>query len=85
MVSVSFCTLSEKLLKENNDRLTDADTAAVRSAIVQVNQALQRNALSAIRRAIDDLKQSSQALSEERGVAARPRLLFHFSQGESPA
>ncbi len=54
----------EKLLKENADRLTDADTAAVRSAIVQVNQAKQGNDASTIQRAIDDLRQASQAMSQ---------------------
>ena len=54
----------EKLLNENKDRLTDADTAAVRSAIVQVNQAMQGNDASAIQRAIDDLRQASQAMSQ---------------------
>jgi molecular chaperone DnaK len=54
----------EKLLNENKDRLTDADTAAVRSAIVQVNQATQGTDASAIQRAIDDLKQASQAMSQ---------------------
>ena len=60
----------EKLLNENKDRLTDADTAAVRSAIVQVNQATQGNDASAIQRAIDDLRQASQAMSQHLHAAS---------------
>jgi molecular chaperone DnaK len=60
----------EKLLKENQSRLTDADTAAVRSAIVQVNEATKGNERSAINRAIDDLQHASQAMMQHLQTAS---------------
>ena len=54
----------EKLLEENKGRLSEADVAAVRSAIAKVNQAKTGDDPSAIRRALDDLQRASQAMSE---------------------
>ena len=68
----------EKLLNENKDRLSEADTAAVRGAIARVNQAKAGDDPAAIQRAIEDLQRASQAMSEHlyAGSAAReaPRL-----------
>ena len=54
----------EKLIEENKDRLSDADTAAVRSAIERVNQVKAGDDPAAIRRAVEDLQRASQAMSE---------------------
>ena len=62
----------EKLIDENKDRLSDADTAAVRSAIEQVNQVKAGDDPAEIRRAVEDLDQASQAMSQHL-YAGRPR------------
>ena len=54
----------EKLLNENQDRLSEADRAVVRSAIEKVNQVKDGDDPSAIQRAIDDLQRASQAMSQ---------------------
>jgi molecular chaperone DnaK len=55
---------TEKLLEENKGRLSEADTAAVRSAIATVNEAKGASDPSAIQRALDDLQRASQAMTE---------------------
>jgi len=54
----------EKLMNENKNRLSEADTAAVRGAIARVNQAKAGDDPAAIQRAIEDLQRASQAMSE---------------------
>ena len=54
----------EKLLNESQGRLSEADMAAVRSAIEKVNQVKNGDDPSAIQRAIDDLQRASQAMSQ---------------------
>ena len=54
----------EKLMNENKNRLSEADTAAVRGAIARVNQAKVGDDPAAIQRAIEDLQRASQAMSE---------------------
>ena len=54
----------EKLLEENKGRLSEADMAAVRSAIERVNQVKTGDDPAAIRRALDELQRASQAMSE---------------------
>jgi len=54
----------EKLLEENKDKLSEADTAAVRAAIEKVNQAKAGDNPAAIQQAIADLQRASQAMSE---------------------
>ena len=54
----------EKSLNENQDRLSEADIAVVRSAIDKVNQVKNGDDPSAIQRAIDDLQRASQAMSQ---------------------
>ncbi len=54
----------QKLIDENKDRLSDADTAAVRSAIERVNQVKAGDDPAEIRRAVEDLDQASQAMSQ---------------------
>ncbi len=54
----------ERMLDENKDKLSGADTAAVRSAIAQVNQVKEGSDPAAIQQAIDELQHASQAMSE---------------------
>jgi molecular chaperone DnaK len=54
----------QKLIDENKDRLSDADTAAVRSAIERVNQVKAGDDPAEIRRAVEDLDQASQAMMQ---------------------
>ena len=60
----------EKTLEASKDRLSEADTAAVRGAIVRVNQAKAGDDPAAIQRALDDLQRASQAMSEHLSAAA---------------
>ena len=55
---------AEKLLEANKGRLTDADTAALRSAIAGVVEARQGDNPAAITRSIEDLRRASQAMAE---------------------
>ncbi|HEX3447022.1 MAG TPA: Hsp70 family protein, partial [Isosphaeraceae bacterium] len=75
----------EKLLDENKNRLSEADTAAVRSAIVQVNEAKKGNDPSAIHRAIDDLQQASQAMIQHLQATSSPNVDGPGSGGHGPA
>ena len=61
----------EKLMNENKNRLSEADTAAVRGAIARVNQAKAGDDPAAIQRAIEDLQRASQAMSEHLYAAVR--------------
>ena len=54
----------EKTLEENKSRLSEADTVAVRSAIVHVDQVKSGDDPAAIQRAIEELQQAAQAMSE---------------------
>ena len=61
----------QKLINENKDRLSDADTAAVRSAIERVEQVKNGDDPAEIRRAVEDLDQASQAMMQHlQGVGA---------------
>ena len=66
-------TRLEKLIEEHKGRLTDADTAALRSAIAGVDQARQRDDPAAITRSIDDLRRASQAMAEHLSAASARR------------
>ena len=63
----------QKLIDENKDRLSDADTAAVRSAIERVNQVKAGDDPAEIRRAVEDLDQASQAMMQHLQAPERPR------------
>jgi molecular chaperone DnaK len=60
----------EKLMNENASRLSESDTSAVRAAIAKVNQAKAGNDPFAIQQAINDLQQTSQAMSQHLYAAA---------------
>jgi molecular chaperone DnaK len=54
----------EKLLKDNADKITDADKAPIQSAIEKVKQAASRDDVNAIKQAIGELEQASHAMSQ---------------------
>ncbi|MDB5350302.1 MAG: chaperone protein DnaK, partial [Planctomycetota bacterium] len=60
----------EKMLSENKDRLSEGDMSAVRAAINTVNQVKSGDDPAAIQRAIDDLQQASQAMSQHLQAAS---------------
>ncbi len=54
----------EKLLRDHADKLSEGDRAPVQSAIERVKEVMAREDVQAIRRAVDDLQQASQALAQ---------------------
>lgn len=54
----------EKLLRDNADKLSEGDRAPVQSAIARVREVMNGDDLQAIRRAINDLQQASQAMAQ---------------------
>jgi molecular chaperone DnaK len=54
----------EKLLRDNKDKITDADKAPIQSAIERVRQAASQDDVNAIRQAIDELQQASHAMAQ---------------------
>jgi molecular chaperone DnaK len=54
----------EKLLRDNKDKITDADKAPIQSAIERVKQAASKDDVNAIRQAIDELQQASHAMAQ---------------------
>ena len=55
---------TEKLLKENAQKLSDPDRAPVQAAIAKVREAVRGDDVQAIRRAISELEQASQAMAQ---------------------
>ena len=60
----SMCFQLEKLIKENEDKLKDADKAAVNTAIEKTREAAKGEDLDAMKSAVRDLEQASHALSQ---------------------
>jgi molecular chaperone DnaK len=54
----------EKLLRDNKDKVTDADKAPIQAAIERVKQAASQDDVNAIRQAIDELQQASHAMAQ---------------------
>ncbi|HEU5115156.1 MAG TPA: Hsp70 family protein, partial [Isosphaeraceae bacterium] len=54
----------EKMMEENKEKLSDADTQAVRAAITKVNETVKGDDPSAINAAVEDLQRASQAMAE---------------------
>jgi molecular chaperone DnaK len=59
----------EKTLEENKGRLSEADTAAVRSAMAHVDQVKTGSDAAEILRAVEELQQAGQAMSEHLNAA----------------
>jgi molecular chaperone DnaK len=63
----------EKLLKENADKITEADKAPINAAIEKVKQAASGDDVATIRQALDQLQQASHAMAQHlysKGAAA---------------
>src|SRR5207253_9874777 len=54
----------EKLLRDNKDKVTDADKAPIQAAIERVKQVASSDDVNAIRQAIDELQQASHAMAQ---------------------
>ncbi|HLJ95390.1 MAG TPA: molecular chaperone DnaK [Gemmataceae bacterium] len=54
----------EKLLRDNKDKVSAADSAPIQSAIERVKQAASKDDVNAIRQAIDELQQASHAMAQ---------------------
>jgi len=54
----------EKLLKEHQDKVSDADKAPIRAAIEKVKQAASKDDSAAIKQAIAELEQASHAMAQ---------------------
>jgi molecular chaperone DnaK len=54
----------EKVLKDNAGQLSEADRAPVQAAIAKAREAMTRDDLPAIRRALEELQQASQAMAQ---------------------
>src|SRR5205807_7638107 len=54
----------EKLLKDNADKVSEADKAPIQAAIEKVKQAASREDVAAIRQAIGELEQASHAMAQ---------------------
>jgi molecular chaperone DnaK len=54
----------EKLLKDNADKISDADKAPIQSAIEKLKQAASKDDVADINRAVDELQQASHAMAQ---------------------
>jgi molecular chaperone DnaK len=54
----------ERELKDNADKLSDADKAPINSAVERVKQAMSRDDVNAIRQALNELQQAAHAMSQ---------------------
>ena len=65
-----MCFQMEKLVKENDDKLSDADKTAVSGAIEKVREAAKTDDVDKIKSAMSELEQASHALSKAMYEAA---------------
>ena len=68
----SMCFQLEKLIKEHEDKLSDADKGAVNTAIEKTREAAKGDDAEQIKSAIDELEQASHALSKNLYETAGP-------------
>ncbi len=61
----SMCFALEKLIKENKDKIKDADKAALESAMEKVKETIKGEDADAIKSAIEQLEQASHAFSKQ--------------------
>jgi molecular chaperone DnaK len=54
----------EKLLKDNGDKISDADKAPIQAAIEKLKQAASKDDVAEINRAVDELQQASHAMAQ---------------------
>ncbi len=68
----SMCFQLEKLIKEHEDKLSDADKSAVSQAIEKTREAAKTDDVEKIKSAISELEQASHALSKNLYESATP-------------
>jgi len=68
----SMCFQLEKLIKEHEDKLSDADKTAVNQAIEKTREAAKSDDVAKIKSAIEEMEQASHALSKTLYEAAGP-------------
>ena len=61
---IAAIAMEPQLAKENADKVTDADKGPITAAIEKVKQAARGENVNAIRQAINDLQQASQAMAQ---------------------
>ncbi len=66
------CFQLEKLMKEQSDKLTDADKQPLQQSLARVRKVAQGDDIQAIKSALDDLDQAAQALSKALYAQAQP-------------
>jgi molecular chaperone DnaK len=69
----TMCWQLEKLMKEHDDKLTDADKQAINGSIEKVRQAAKGDDAQAIKSALAELEQASHALSKRLYESAGPQ------------
>ena len=74
----------EKMMDENKEKLTDADTQAVRAAITKVNEAKTSDDPAAINAAVEDLQRASQAMAEHLYAASAQSASSPGAGSEAP-
>ncbi|MBI1916318.1 MAG: molecular chaperone DnaK [Planctomycetes bacterium] len=63
----------EKMLKENEGKISESDVAAIRASVDRVKQAKEGDEAAAIKRAVDELMQASHAMAQHmHGQAQQP-------------
>jgi molecular chaperone DnaK len=54
----------EKMMKDAGDKLSESDKAPVQSAIVHVREVMRRDDVQTLRRAVEELQQSANAMAQ---------------------
>jgi molecular chaperone DnaK len=62
----------EKLLKDNADKISEADRAPIQAAIEKVKQTASRDDATAIRQAVDELQKASHAMAQHLYAQQKP-------------
>jgi molecular chaperone DnaK len=75
----------ERTLKEVGDKLADSDKAAVNAAIQKVREAIQRHDLAALKTAVHELEQASNAMAQHLYASAGARPSSGETSGATPS
>lgn len=81
-----LCYQLEKMMKENEDKLTDTDREPMTRAIQRVREACKGEDVSAIKSAVEDLEQASHAFSKsiyERAQAGQAQQQHYAAAGDN--
>ena len=81
----SMCFELEKLMKEHEDKLGDADKEALKAAIEKTTEAAKSDNADTIKAALDELEQASHAVSKAMYEATQAAGAPGASRGEGPA